>query len=103
MTTPGPFDGQYVYLTTTGRKSGLPREIEIWFVTHERCVYILAEHGHKANWVRNILKNPSVTIRLGRQRWSATARVLDPDKDSELYTKVRELERVKYGWGEGLP
>jgi hypothetical protein len=23
---------QFLYLTTTGRKTGLPREIEIWFV-----------------------------------------------------------------------
>jgi len=26
-------DAQVLYLTTIGRKTGLPREIEIWFVT----------------------------------------------------------------------
>ncbi len=25
----------YLYLTTTGRRSGNPHEIEIWFVAHD--------------------------------------------------------------------
>ena len=29
---------QYLYLTTTGRRTGLPREIEIWFAAEPgRC------------------------------------------------------------------
>ena len=28
-------DKQFLYLTTTGHKSGAPHEIEIWFVPHE--------------------------------------------------------------------
>ena len=34
---------QFLYLTTTGRVSGLPREIEIWFVEANGKYYILAE------------------------------------------------------------
>ncbi|HYR91223.1 MAG TPA: nitroreductase family deazaflavin-dependent oxidoreductase [Terriglobia bacterium] len=94
---------QFVYLTTTGRKTGLAREIEIWFVERDGHIYILAEHGYKAQWVQNILANPSVTIRLARRRWIATGRVLEPDGDADLYGDVRALARQKYGWGEGLP
>ena len=94
---------QFLYLTTTGRKSGLPREIEIWFVERESLIYILAEHGYKANWVQNILANPSVTIRLTKTRWQASGRVLEPDREGDLYAEVRELAREKYGWGNGLP
>ena len=93
----------YVYLTTTGRKSGLPREIEIWYVERAGTIYILAEHGLKAQWVRNILADPAVRLRIGENTWDATGRVLDPDKDQELYSAVRELAKTKYGWGDGLP
>jgi deazaflavin-dependent oxidoreductase (nitroreductase family) len=89
---------QFLYLTTTGRKTGLPREIEIWFVERESRIYILAEHGYKANWVQNILANPSVTIRLMGRLWQASGRVLEPDRDGDLYAEVRELAREKYGW-----
>jgi deazaflavin-dependent oxidoreductase (nitroreductase family) len=94
---------QFLYLTTTGRKTGLPREIEIWFVERESRIYILAEHGYKANWVQNILANPSVTIRLMGRLWQASGRVLEPDREGDLYAEVRELAREKYGWGNGLP
>src|SRR6266850_7380042 len=96
-------NGQFVYLTTTGRRSGLPREIEIWFVERDSRIYIFAEHGYKAHWVRNVLANPAVTIRLAERRWKAMGRVLEPDTDGELYIDVRALAREKYGWGDGLP
>ncbi len=98
-----PFDAQYVYLTTTGRKTGLSREIEIWFVERDGRIYILAEHGYKAHWVQNVIANPRVRLRINDQEWEAAGRVLDPVADADLYTAVRELEREKYGWGDGLP
>jgi hypothetical protein len=33
---------QFLYVTTTGRRTGNPHEIEIWFGTNGRTVYILA-------------------------------------------------------------
>ena len=45
---------QFLYLTTIGRKSGLPREIEIWFVEFDGKYFVLAEHGEQADWVKNI-------------------------------------------------
>ena len=94
---------QVLYLTTTGRTSGQPREIEIWFVVKEGRLYILAEHFRKANWVRNVEKNPRVRIRLGDYQFGATGRVLDPERDSPRWGAVQQLARDKYGWGEGLP
>jgi deazaflavin-dependent oxidoreductase (nitroreductase family) len=94
---------QYLYLTTTGRKSGLPREIEIWFVAHAGRFYILAEHFHRAQWVRNIIANPRVQVRLAGREFNATARLLDAKQDAALYEMAQQLEREKYGWGDGLP
>ena len=97
------FDAQYVYLTATGRKSGLRRQVEIWFVEHEGRIYILAEHGDKAHWVKNVMANSAVKIKINDRQWKGTGRVLDAERDAQLYTKVRELSRTKYGWGDGLP
>jgi deazaflavin-dependent oxidoreductase (nitroreductase family) len=94
---------QFLYLTTTGRSTGLPREIEIWFVSFEGRFYVLAEHGQRAHWVRNILQQPRVQVRLGGREFDATARVLDAQRDRLDWERAQELAREKYGWGEGLP
>ena len=101
--SPTPADMQFVYLTTTGRTTGLARQIEIWFVTANGRFYLLAEHHRRANWVLNIERQPRVRIRVGDRESAATARVLDPDADREAWTLAQQLARQKYGWGEGLP
>jgi len=50
----------YCYLTTTGRLSGEPREIEIWFSLDDGVLYMLAGGGRRANWVRNIVRPHAV-------------------------------------------
>jgi len=94
---------QFVYITTTGRKTGLPRQIEIWFVELEDRLYILAEHGLKAKWVQNIIADPNVNVRLGNRQFRGVGRLLDEVKDGERYSKAQSAAREKYGWGEGLP
>jgi len=94
---------QYLYLTTIGRKTGLPREIEIWFVAFDGKYYILAGQRHNAQWVKNIVANPRVRVRVGDQSFDATARVLDKERDRSTYEKAQRREREKYGWGAGLP
>jgi deazaflavin-dependent oxidoreductase (nitroreductase family) len=94
---------QVLYLTTTGRKTGLPREIEIWFVESDGRYYLLAEKFHEAHWVQNIERNPRVKVRLDGREMGATARVLDPKRDRTRWELAQKLGREKYGWGEGLP
>src|ERR1019366_7329181 len=94
---------QFIYITTTGRTTGLPREIEIWFVEAEGKYYILAEKFHEAHWVRNIAKTPHVLVRLGERNFEATARALNPERDADAWRRAQDLEREKYGWGDGLP
>ena len=101
--TAGVDDEKFLYLTTLGRTPRRPREIEIWFVERDGRFFVLAEHGFNADWVKNLLATPEVTVRVGGLRWNATSRVLDPDADSALFCDVRQLARDKYGWGDGLP
>ncbi|MDR7517957.1 MAG: nitroreductase family deazaflavin-dependent oxidoreductase [Armatimonadota bacterium] len=106
MSDPAAPDAQFLYLTTTGRCTGRPRQIEIWFVASGGRYYVLAEHFHQAQWVQNILREPRVRIRVGSPdapEETATARVLDAGRDPEAWHLAQRLAREKYGWGEGLP
>ncbi|MEK6321367.1 MAG: nitroreductase family deazaflavin-dependent oxidoreductase [Acidobacteriota bacterium] len=94
---------EYLYLTTIGRISGAPRQIEIWFVESKGKFYVLAEHFHEAQWVKNILQNPRVRVLVDKQEFEATARALDEQHDRETWQTAQRLSGEKYGWGEGLP
>jgi deazaflavin-dependent oxidoreductase (nitroreductase family) len=96
-------DEKVLNLTTVGRKTGLPREIEIWFVVHDERFYLFAETRERAGWVRNIQQNPRVSVRIGTASIDGTARVLDRDADHKLRDEVAAIADRKYGWGEGLP
>jgi deazaflavin-dependent oxidoreductase (nitroreductase family) len=96
-------DKQVLYLTTTGRRTGLPREVEIWFVVCDGCFYLFAETGEAAGWVKNIRRNPNVTLRIADRQIDATARVLDRHTDSKRWDRVAAIADRKYGWGDGLP
>ena len=91
----------YLYLTTTGRCTGEPREIELWFTRRDGRYYVIAEFAH-SQWVRNLQADPRVLVRLEDGPVRATARMLDPASEPELNSAVQQLSREKYGWGEGI-
>jgi deazaflavin-dependent oxidoreductase (nitroreductase family) len=99
----GLADERVLYLTTIGRRTGLAREIEIWFVVHGDRFYLFAETGEAAAWVKNIRRNPEVAVRIGDERMGAKARVLDRESDRALWDQVATIAGGKYGWGNGLP
>ena len=76
-------DEQVLYLTTIGRTTGLPREIEIWFVVCRERFYLLAETGEAAGWVKNIRRNPRVVLRIAERQIDAMARVVDKSNRSQ--------------------
>jgi deazaflavin-dependent oxidoreductase (nitroreductase family) len=95
----------YLYLTTRGRKSGLLREIEIWFTERQGRFYVIAEYD-TSHWVQNLRADPHVQVRVGRQSFAATARVLgagnEPSaSDLSLIREIQAVSRTKYGWGDG--
>jgi len=57
----------FLYLTTTGWKSGKPHEIEIWFTELDGRYYLISETGKQAHWVQNLRREPRVTFRVGRR------------------------------------
>ncbi|MBI3029980.1 MAG: nitroreductase family deazaflavin-dependent oxidoreductase [Candidatus Rokubacteria bacterium] len=93
---------EFLYLTTTGRRSGLLREIEIWFTRRRGRYYVISERRRGSRWVRNLLADPRVRVRVGRRRFTGRARVVDARAEPELSRTVQARSREKYGWGEGL-
>jgi deazaflavin-dependent oxidoreductase (nitroreductase family) len=82
-------DDDFCYLTTRGRVTGTPHEIEIWFAVDGATLYLLAGAGTRSDWVRNLEVHPAVTIRLRDVTYDATARVVDdPAEDRRARTIV---------------
>ena len=66
-----------------GDASGRPHEIEIWFALDGRTLYLLSGGGDRSDWVRNLLAEPAVTVRLRDTTYAATARVVEGGDESE--------------------
>lgn len=90
---------EYCYLTTTGRVTGKPHEIEIWFGLKETTLYLLSGGMDKSDWVKNLMKQPTVTVRIAKHTFPGTARLV---KDEKEETMARYLLAEKYQeWESG--
>lgn len=87
-------DEPFCYLTTTGRRSGNPHTIEIWFAVDRGTIYMMAGGRDRSDWVRNLVADPSVRLRIAAREWDARARVVDPGTEEDVH--VRPLLRDKY-------
>jgi deazaflavin-dependent oxidoreductase (nitroreductase family) len=98
-------DLDYCYLTTVGRVSGRPHEIEIWFALHDGVLYLLSGGTDRSDWVKNLTADPHVSIRLGEDTRATTARVVsDAEEDATARRLVVEKYRSRYSgeldeWG----
>jgi deazaflavin-dependent oxidoreductase (nitroreductase family) len=90
-----PEDLPFCYLTTTGRVSGRPHTIEIWFALHGATVYLLSG-GRSSDWLRNLVADPRVTVRIGELDLPALARVVTDVEEEAL---ARRLLPDKYATG----
>ncbi|HLZ51744.1 MAG TPA: nitroreductase/quinone reductase family protein [Candidatus Acidoferrum sp.] len=81
------FPPGYALLETIGRKTGKPRRTPVGNGRVGRQFWLVAEHGMKASYVRNIAKNPRVRVKLRegfRARWhTGTASLLLDDDPRE--------------------
>ena len=76
----GPIYGRLVLLlTTTGRKSGLPHITPLQYEAVEGKIMVVAARGRQADWVRNIVANPEVNVRIKSRHFAGRAEtVTDP-------------------------
>ena len=80
----------FALLETTGRKSGLPRQTPIGGAFDGDSFWFVAEHGEDAAYVRNLVANPAVRVKV-RRRWRSGTAVLVPDDDGA--SRRRRMDR----------
>lgn len=94
----------YCYLTTTGRVTGRPHEIEIWFAHpggDGMSIYLMSGGRDRSDWVRNLLQEPRAHVRLGTQHFEARARVLEDGEEADT-TRRLLYEKYQPGYGNDL-
>ena len=67
-------------LTTIGRKSGLPRTVELRFIYHQGSFYASSSRVKGKHWCENLLENPAVVITVHGQKAAGLARQVNDDK-----------------------
>lgn len=94
-------------LTTTGRKSGLPRVTPLQYEVIDGVYYIGSARGAQADWYRNIVANPRVQVQVGEAVFQGVAEpVCDPSQIADFFET--RLKRHPFPIGlimrlDGLP
>ena len=91
----------YCYLTTTGRVSGKPREIEIWFGLDGDTLFMLSGGRERSDWVKNLTRDPEVRVRIRDQSLQGTARIVT-DQDEDARARRLLLEKYTPGYSGDL-
>ena len=82
-------------IVTTGRRSGYPHEIEIWFGVMDGAMYLISGNGPTADWYLNMLARPEVLVQLAdEQRSGRAGDITDPDERR----RCGDLMGAKYVW-----
>ena len=78
-------------ITTTGRKSGEPKRIEIWFLNIDNRIFITGTPGPR-DWYANLLSDGSMTFHLKESAQADLAAhaspVTDPDTRRMVLTHM---------------
>jgi deazaflavin-dependent oxidoreductase (nitroreductase family) len=83
-------------ITTTGRRSGVAHEVEIWFGVLDGAMTLICGNGPSTDWFRNMVADPHVRVRLAGEVHDGVARVVT---DPVERRRVGELMGAKYVWG----
>lgn len=94
----GPLVGRlFMILTTTGRKSGLPRRTALEFHQHDGRKYVMVGWT-ESDWYKNILANPLVTLQTACGTERARARRLTTIEDLRGAWEVAEDSPIIRGF-----
>lgn len=87
---------EVVDITTTGRKSGEARRIEIRLHVLDGKLYLTGRPGMPRSWYANMMANPDVTVHLKqslvRDVPSTASAVKDADERRRVFARMLELE-----------
>lgn len=96
---------RFLMLTHTGRKSGLPRQVVIEVVKHDKennTYYVVSGWGEKADWYRNIRKTSQVTVQSGRRKFQTEAEFIPVEKAIEIVNTYAREHPIAFNELSGL-
>jgi hypothetical protein len=85
-------DEKYIYLTTSGRKTGNPHTVELWFAVAMQKVY-LSHEGAYADWMKNIIENNRVEFKIGKIQFKGEAHIF---KNGDAFEIGKHALYIKY-------
>ena len=85
-------------IITTGRKTGLPRRVEIYFHQFDGEYYLTGRPGFKRDWEANIKANPAFTLHLKRGLDAEVPVIGEPEPDPEARSAIL-LRALTESWG----
>jgi deazaflavin-dependent oxidoreductase (nitroreductase family) len=91
----------FCYLTTRGRVTGNPREIEIWFVARDSTIYMLSGGGGASDWVKNLKADAHVSVRIAGSEFDGMARLVD-DPQEDAWVRAALLARYNPDYSSDL-
>lgn len=78
-------------VTTTGRKSGLPRESPLATVPLDGCLYVVGSNfgrPHHPAWSWNLLADPATQVSFRGEHFAATAELLDEATKADTWPRL---------------
>jgi len=86
-----PWGVPILLLTTTGRKSGVPRTMPLLFLEDGQKIVIVASQGGLPKnplWYKNIEANPDVEIQIKRRKMKMRARTASSEERERLWPRL---------------
>jgi F420H(2)-dependent quinone reductase len=86
--------GPLILLTTTGAKSGQPRIAPLMLVEEEDRILAVASKGgfpKHPDWYLNLLAHPEVTVEVGSEKFTTTAKILSGDERAKAFKRAVEV------------
>lgn len=86
--------GSLILLTTTGAKTGQPRIAPLMKVTDGNRLLAVASKGgapKHPEWYLNLLAHPEVTVEVGNEKFTTTARILTGDEREQAFQRAAEV------------
>lgn len=75
-------------ITTVGRRTGLPRRVEIYFHYFDGHFYLTGRPGRKRDWEANIVANPEFTLHLTKGTMVDIAVVGETEPDDQERARI---------------
>ena len=92
---------EFCYLTTRGRRTGSPHRIEIWFAAYDDGAYLLSD-SDRADWYRNLVADPSVTLEIAGEMRTTTAAAVDAHDPVNATVRPAMVAKYQAGYAEDL-